>query len=509
MPPLPPDPLVGAVLDGRWHVSERVDAGAFGTVYRGERAKLGRRVGIKVLHEDFCESTDFVIRFEREARAISRLNHIHCVSILDFGLHAGRPFIVMEFVPGRRLTVEIGRPEMTPARAIGIIKQMLLGLRHAHKHGVLHRDLKPDNVMLAEVTGSLDFVKILDFGFAQLLDQAEATHPGRPPLVAGTPSYMAPEQALSEKTDARTDLYSTGVMLYELVVGRKPFSHTDPLQTLAMHVQQPPPRPRHVAPERMLSEELEAVMLRALAKSRDDRFADAAAFLAALEATPEALEAQQLALGVPPLTTPPALARQRARALPRLFLASAFGAAAACAFVMRTDRISQPARAAAVVAAPPHRLQAAPLVEQLPITGKVVSVDNPAAAPAATGVGSVGSIGVVGLGSSGGAGGPVATGGAGHGAATLPAVAPAMAAPKPSTRPQPGWEPAKTNADPGALQPTPTPEPPPRIHSFITKRRKPSSFALAHTQRQPTGFRAPHHKALPHPRKTFWSRQTD
>src|SRR5215470_9698235 len=141
-PPLPPedssdsisDPLIGQLIEDRWRILERVGAGAMGVVYRAERLKLGKHVAVKVLHETYARSADFVARFEREARAISRLDHIHCVSILDFGVQGRRPYIVMELIAGRRLTLEIGKPQTTPMRAAALVRQMLLGLRHAHQN---------------------------------------------------------------------------------------------------------------------------------------------------------------------------------------------------------------------------------------------------------------------------------------------------------------------------------------------------------------------------------------
>src|SRR5262249_39655360 len=151
--------IVGEVIASRWHVIERLGAGSMGTVYRAERVGLGKSVAIKFLDEHAASKTARA-RFDREARAISRLDHLHCVSILDCGVERERPYIVMEYVHGRSLGAEMGKATMTPRRGVSIIRQILLGLRHAHTHGVVHRDLKPDNVMLAEMTENGDFVKI-------------------------------------------------------------------------------------------------------------------------------------------------------------------------------------------------------------------------------------------------------------------------------------------------------------------------------------------------------------
>src|SRR5262249_32207638 len=162
----------------------------------------------------------------------------------------------------------------------------------AHSAGVLHRDLKPDNIMLTEVTGTGDLVKILDFGFAHIVDSADPSLTDKH-IVAGTPSYMSPEQSAGQKTDLRTDLYSAAVILYQLSVGKKPFWAQDVMQILSMHIHKPPPRPREVAPIKGISEGLESVILRGLAKSREDRYVDAAQFLEALDGTPEGEEASR------------------------------------------------------------------------------------------------------------------------------------------------------------------------------------------------------------------------
>ncbi|HWE31320.1 MAG TPA: serine/threonine-protein kinase, partial [Polyangia bacterium] len=283
-PPPAVDPIVGQTVDGRWHVLRQIGTGAVGAVYLAERAKLGRQVALKLLHPEYLSNNEYVRRFAREARALSRLQHINCVSILDVGTHEFRPYIVMDLVNGPSLTEEMGTPEMSPTRAVALVRQMLDGLEHAHGHGIIHRDLKPDNIIVTEVAGVGEVVKILDFGFAHVNDSRLSQSNAR--LVPGTPSYMSPEQAKGEKTDLRTDLYSAGVMLYELVVGFKPFVAGDIAEMLQKQQFEAPIPPRQAALGRRISEPLERVILRALEKERDARFADAAAFRAALDATP-------------------------------------------------------------------------------------------------------------------------------------------------------------------------------------------------------------------------------
>jgi serine/threonine-protein kinase len=277
--------LIDATIDGRWRILHQLGVGAFGTVYLAERAGLGRQVALKLLHEDYSTKDEHVRRFAREARALSRLQHLNCVSVLDVGQHGERPYIVMELVAGAPITEEIGTPEMTPVRAVALMRQVLQGVGHAHGHGIIHRDLKPDNIMITELDGVGEVVKILDFGFAHIndarLSQSNAN------IVPGTPSYMSPEQTRGIKTDPRTDLYSVGVLLYELCVGFRPFVASEPFELLRMHRDEPPVPPRTAMPSRGISEALEGVILKALTKDPEARFQDAAELVAALDATPE------------------------------------------------------------------------------------------------------------------------------------------------------------------------------------------------------------------------------
>src|SRR5689334_11595978 len=141
------DPIVGATIEGRWHVLHQLSAGAVGVIYVAERVNLGRQVALKLLHPEYSSSNEYVGRFAREARAMSRLQHVNCISVLDVGTHQDRPYIVMELVSGTPLTDEVGTPAMTPTRAVALLRQVLAGLGHAHGHGIVHRDLKPDNIM--------------------------------------------------------------------------------------------------------------------------------------------------------------------------------------------------------------------------------------------------------------------------------------------------------------------------------------------------------------------------
>jgi serine/threonine-protein kinase len=160
------------VLQDRYRVEERIGSGGMGVVYMAERIGLGRRVAVKFLHPDIAAQPQFLLRFEREARAMSRLNHPHCVPVIDFGVVSGAPYIVMEYVTGESLTSVLARGPVPIRRAILLMRQILAGLAHAHDEGIVHRDIKPDNVILAEATGTGDHVRLFDFGLAKVAKRA-------------------------------------------------------------------------------------------------------------------------------------------------------------------------------------------------------------------------------------------------------------------------------------------------------------------------------------------------
>jgi hypothetical protein len=259
-------------------------------VHRAELVKLGRAVAIKFLRPAFARQPDFVKRFEREALAMSRLYHHHCVSIIDFGVHEDSPYLVMEYVPGQSLSRVLRDGPLPAARAVRITQQILDTLAYFHRRNVLHRDLKAENIMIAgEEDSDDDFVMLLDFGMAKLLAGVGADiSVSAKGIIVGTPSAMSPEQIREQPLDGRADLYSTGVMLYHMLCGRRPFQGDDMVAVFKMHLEKPVPPPTEIAGTRAMSPELEAVVLKALEKNRDDRFADAAAMEDALAATPEA-----------------------------------------------------------------------------------------------------------------------------------------------------------------------------------------------------------------------------
>src|SRR5690606_28999208 len=257
--------------------------GGMGVVYRGVRVGLDRPVAIKFLHRSAARVSLRRRRFEREARAMARLAHPNLVSVIDHGSHAGVPYLVMDYQEGASLRQALPGGALEPARAVAIARQIAAGLGGAHEQGVVHRDLKPENVFLVAGDGG-ELVKILDFGVAKLMagDESDITLTGQAP---GTPEYMAPEQCRCERVDARADLYSAGVILYEMLTGRRPFEGGSGLVVAQMQVDQEPLPPRRLAPD--LSEELEEVVLRALEKDRGARWQTAGDLVRALAATPE------------------------------------------------------------------------------------------------------------------------------------------------------------------------------------------------------------------------------
>ena len=285
------DPLLGSVLGDRYRVISRIGIGGMGVVYRAQHITLKRDLAVKVLLPEFGGKEEFVRRFEREAESASRLAHPHIIAVTDFGRTAdGLLFLAMEYLDGRSLSSLIREGPLPVARAVTIVRQMLAALNRAHAAGIVHRDLKPDNIMLIDREGHHYFVKILDFGIAKVTEP----EPGREALtqagvVFGTPEYLSPEQALGDKIDARADLYATGVILFEMLTGRRPFESEDKMRIISMHLSHPVPRMRSVRPGIDVPPALEDVVMQALEKERENRFASASAFLMALE------EAERLA----------------------------------------------------------------------------------------------------------------------------------------------------------------------------------------------------------------------
>jgi serine/threonine protein kinase len=262
------DPLIGQTVAGRFKVEELIGQGGMGKVYRARHLALDRLVCLKMLRPALLEDPTLVGRFEREAKAASRLNHPNGIQVLDFGRNDldGSLYIVMELVQGKDLRIVLRDEWPLPEeRLCNIMGQVLAALAEAHANNVIHRDLKPENIMVERRRDESDFVKVLDFGIAKILD---SDMPGltRNDVVCGTPQYMAPEQATGSQLDARCDLYAVGVILYQMATGHLPFDGQNSMEVLTKHVNERPIPPRQRQPDAPISEAMESVILRALEK---------------------------------------------------------------------------------------------------------------------------------------------------------------------------------------------------------------------------------------------------
>jgi serine/threonine protein kinase len=272
-----PDERLGTVLQDRYRITTCLAAGAMGVVYRAERVGLGRPVAIKFLREGAASPAELRRRFAIEARAASRMNHPNCVPVIDFGTDRDIPYIVMELVAGQTLRELLTLGALAVPRALAIARQVLAGLAHAHAHGVVHRDIKPENILVwSDAMG--EHVQITDFGLAKLDSLAVSQK-----IAIGTPSYMSPEQTLGMPVDVRSDVYSTGILLFELLAVQKPFKGRHPFETMRLQREARIPTFEAVAPERLIPTGVEGVVRRALAKEREERYACAVDLAEALE----------------------------------------------------------------------------------------------------------------------------------------------------------------------------------------------------------------------------------
>jgi len=283
------DPMIGQVIAGRYKILGRLGEGGMGSVYQVEHTHMRKRLALKVLHREMTSQAEIVARFEREAMAAAHIEHPNVAGATDFGkLEDGSCYLVLEYVEGTSLRALIDLGPVQPSRAVSITVQMLSALKRAHELGIVHRDLKPENVLLVDKEGEPDFVKVLDFGIARVPIGVIGGDAGpsltRAGMVYGTPEYMAPEQALGQDVDGRSDIYGVGVMLFEMLVGKRPYDNKDKVALLGQHVAGPIPSVRDRAPPGAINAELDTVVSRMLAKSPSDRFPDAAAASEALSA---------------------------------------------------------------------------------------------------------------------------------------------------------------------------------------------------------------------------------
>jgi serine/threonine-protein kinase len=269
--------MTGSQIGGRYELLETIGEGGFAVTWRAWDTRLERAVALKLLRPQYASDERFVVRFVREARAAASVSHPNVVRLYDFGQESRSVYLAMQYVQGQTLRDLMRRfPGGMPERdAIGLIAPVLRGLSAIHAAGIIHRDVKPDNVLL-DLDGD---VLITDFGIALLTDSTRLTAAD---TTFGTAAYMAPEQGRGEAVSATTDLYATGVMLYEMLTGRLPFTAENPVAMMMAHQDQSPPKPSQIAPGNSISPAVEAAVMRALAKQPGDRFQNASAFLDAL-----------------------------------------------------------------------------------------------------------------------------------------------------------------------------------------------------------------------------------
>ncbi len=288
-------PFVAGQTVGSYQILEQLGQGGMATVYKAYHAALDRYVAIKVLHQAFLEDPTFLARFQREARVVARLDHPNIIPIYDFAQHEGLPYLVMKYIEGETLKARLERGPLSQDEMMQVVDAVGSALHYAHERGILHRDIKPSNVLLTKD----GMIYLADFGLARIAQSTEMSLTSD--RMVGTPQYISPEQAMSKADlDTRTDIYSFGVMLYEIAVGRVPFNADTPFAVIHDHIYSPLPPPRQINPA--VSPALERVLLKALAKDAQDRFDSAASMVRAVHLAVQGAPVAEAA--IPTVVTP-------------------------------------------------------------------------------------------------------------------------------------------------------------------------------------------------------------
>jgi serine/threonine protein kinase len=289
--PVPQEDLIGQVVDRRYHVLEVIGRGGMGVVYRAEHQILKRAVALKIVRTDMVQDETSVKRFLNEARAIASLENPHTVTIFDSGVtEDGTLYYTMELLTGKPLSAILReRHSLAYPRAVDLVRQVCQSLQEAHQKGIVHRDIKPDNIFVTQVD-QRDFVKLVDFGIAKVLDDPVGDGPQtRTGMLCGTPRYLSPEQVSGARPGPPTDLYALGVVLYEMLAGTPPFSGPTPAQLMHQHLREAPPPIPQGNPNAGIPPELNSVLLKSLEKDPAHRYTSAVDFSLALEGAVGAL----------------------------------------------------------------------------------------------------------------------------------------------------------------------------------------------------------------------------
>lgn len=369
-----PDPFVGKTLLGQFRIEEPIGAGGMGTVYRAHQTTLSRNVAVKILHPELASNPDAVRRFHREAKVATQLEHPNLVRVFLFGELPNEEglYLIMEYLEGKSITDVLKTEGALPVpRALHLAAQVCEGVGVAHAQGIVHRDVKPENIMVVQRHGDADFVKVLDFGIARLLwdEQSALTQSG---VIFGTARYISPEGASGEHTDARSDVYSIGVLVYQLLTGVTPFEAQTPVAMLMKHIHDRPAPLRTVGKGHQVPQPVADAVMQALNKKPGHRYADATAFADALRSAASAAGVPMLGLrqswsartSLPPITPAPVPAStttapspvsnttdMSVAGLPKrprwttMLAAFVFGAAAVVSGVVAVDQFSGPSPA--------------------------------------------------------------------------------------------------------------------------------------------------------------------